>query len=324
MAGWAVRRLLQAGLTFAASLLLLFVIMRITPGDPLVRLDADASLTPVEADALRRRFGLDQPLGRQLVSWLSGVARGDLGVSIGHYPDRVGSLLASRLPATLLLGGTVLLVNFTAGIWLGVLQARHRGRRLDRWLTRISLTGYAMPAFWLGLVLVSFVSLRWGLLPAAQMTDPLLSPDAPLLTRALDVLRHLLLPAGTLAVVTIAGTMRLQRSAMLEAMREDFVHSARARGLTERRVVWGHAWRNAISPVLTLFGLSLPVLVTGTVFVEYVFNWPGLGSLAAEAIATRDYPLLMGCALLVSGLVVAGGVITDAGYLALDPRVRSE
>ncbi|HEX9895415.1 MAG TPA: ABC transporter permease [Gemmatimonadales bacterium] len=324
MAGWAVRRLLQAGLTFAASLLLLFVIMRITPGDPLVRLDADASLTPVEADVLRRRFGLDQPLGRQLVSWLSGVARGDLGVSIGHYPDRVGSLLASRLPATLLLGGTVLLVNFTAGIWLGVLQARHRGRRLDRWLTRISLTGYAMPAFWLGLVLVSFVSLRWGLLPAAQMTDPLLSPDAPLLTRALDVLRHLLLPAGTLAVVTIAGTMRLQRSAMLEAMREDFVHSARARGLTERRVVWGHAWRNAISPVLTLFGLSLPVLVTGTVFVEYVFNWPGLGSLAAEAIATRDYPLLMGCALLVSGLVVAGGVITDAGYLALDPRVRSE
>ena len=324
MAGWAVRRLLQAGLTFAASLLLLFVIMRITPGDPLVRLDADASLTPVEADALRRRFGLDQPLGRQLVSWLSGVARGDLGVSIGHYPDRVGSLLASRLPATLLLGGTVLLVNFTAGIWLGVLQARHRGRRLDRWLTRISLTGYAMPAFWLGLVLVSFVSLRWGLLPAAQMTDPLLSPDAPLLTRALDVLRHLLLPAGTLAVVTIAGTMRLQRSAMLEVMREDFVHSARARGLTERRVVWRHAWRNAISPVLTLFGLSLPVLVTGTVFVEYVFNWPGLGSLAAEAIATRDYPLLMGCALLVSGLVVAGGVITDAGYLALDPRVRSE
>jgi len=324
VAGWAVRRLLQAGLTFAASLLLLFVIMRITPGDPLVRLDADASLTPVEADVLRRRFGLDQPLGRQLVSWLSGVARGDLGVSIGHYPDRVGSLLASRLPATLLLGGTVLLVNFTAGIWLGVLQARHRGRRLDRWLTRISLTGYAMPAFWLGLVLVSFVSLRWGLLPAAQMTDPLLSPDAPLLTRALDVLRHLLLPAGTLAVVTIAGTMRLQRSAMLEAMREDFVHSARARGLTERRVVWGHAWRNAISPVLTLFGLSLPVLVTGTVFVEYVFNWPGLGSLAAEAIATRDYPLLMGCALLVSGLVVAGGVITDAGYLALDPRVRSE
>jgi len=324
VAGWAVRRLLQAGLTFAASLLLLFVIMRITPGDPLVRLDADASLTPVEADVLRRRFGLDQPLGRQLVSWLSGVARGDLGVSIGHYPDRVGSLLASRLPATLLLGGTVLLVNFTAGIWLGVLQARHRGRRLDRWLTRISLTGYAMPAFWLGLVLVSFVSLRWGLLPAAQMTDPLLSPDAPLLTRALDVLRHLLLPAGTLAVVTIAGTMRLQRSAMLEVMREDFVHSARARGLTERRVVWRHAWRNAISPVLTLFGLSLPVLVTGTVFVEYVFNWPGLGSLAAEAIATRDYPLLMGCALLVSGLVVAGGVITDAGYLALDPRVRSE
>jgi ABC-type dipeptide/oligopeptide/nickel transport system permease component len=273
---------------------------------------------------LRRRFGLDQPLGRQLLSWTRGALTGDLGVSIGQYPHRVGPLLASRLPASLLLGGTVLLLNFTLGVWLGVVQARRRGSRLDRWLTRISLTGYAMPAFWLGLVLISFVSLRWGLLPAAQMTDPLLSSAAPWSARLVDLLRHLVLPALTLSVVTIAGTMRLQRSAMLEVLRQDFVPAARARGLAERRVVWGHAWRNALFPVLTLFGLSLPMLVTGAVFVEYVFNWPGLGSLAAEAIATRDYPLLMGSALLVSGLVVAGGVITDLGYHYLDPRVRAE
>lgn len=320
---WAVRRLLQAALTLAVSLLLLFVIMRITPGDPLVRLDVDAPLSPEEAEELRQRFGLDRPIGRQLVDWLRGVARGDLGVSIGHYPDRVGTLLRSRLPASLLLGGSVLLCNFTLGVWLGVLQARHRGRAVDRWLTRLSLAGYAMPAFWLGLVLISFVSLQWGWLPAAQMRDPLMSPDAPFFTRALDLLRHLVLPVTTLAIVTLAGTMRLQRTAMLEAMREDFVHSARARGLSERQVVWRHAWRNAVFPVLTLFGLSLPMLVTGAVFVEYVFNWPGLGSLAAEAIATRDYPLLMGSALLVSTLVVAGGVITDLGYRLLDPRVRT-
>ena len=321
---WAVRRLLQAALTLAVSLLLLFIIMRITPGDPLVRLDVDAPLSPEEAEELRQRFGLDRPIGRQLVDWLSGVVRGDLGVSIGHYPDRVGTLLRSRLPASLLLGGSVLLFNFTIGVWLGVVQARHRGRAVDRWLTRLSLAGYAMPAFWLGLILISFVSLRWGWLPAAQMSDPLLSPDAPFYTRAVDLLRHLLLPVATLAVVTLAGTMRLQRTAMLEALREDFVHSARARGLSERRVVWRHAWRNAVFPVLTLFGLSLPMLVTGAVFVEYVFNWPGLGSLAAEAIATRDYPLLMGSALLVSTLVVLGGVITDLGYRLLDPRVRTE
>lgn len=323
MAGWAVRRLLQAALTFAASLILLFIIMRLTPGDPLVRLDEGAPLTPVEAEALRRRFGLDQPIGSQFTSWISGVIRGDLGVSIGHYPDRVGTLLASRLPATLLLGGTVLLLNFTLGVWLGVVQARRRGSRLDRWLTSLSLTGYAMPAFWLGLLLVSFVSLRWGWLPAAQMTDPLLPPDAPLLTRLVDLLRHLVLPALTLSIVTIAGTMRLQRTAMIEVLREDFVHSARARGLGEQRVVWRHAWPNALFPVLTLFGLALPILVTGSVFVEYVFNWPGLGSLAAEAIATRDYPLLMGCAMLVSGMVVVGGLLTDLGYFLLDPRVRT-
>jgi peptide/nickel transport system permease protein len=319
---WAVRRLLQAALTLAVSLLLLFVIMRVTPGDPLVRLDSDAPLSPEETAELRQRFGLDQPLGRQLRDWVTGIARGDLGVSIGHYPDRVGQLLRSRLPASLLLGGAVLLCNFTLGIWLGVLQARHRGRRLDRWLTRLSLTGYALPAFWLGLILVSLVSLTWGLLPAAQMRDPLLPSDAPVLTRLADLLEHLILPVITLAAVTIAGTMRMQRTAMLEALREDFVAAARARGLEERTVIWRHAWRNAVFPVLTLFGLSLPFLVTGTVFVEYVFNWPGLGSLAAEAIATRDYPLLMGTALLVSTLVVAGGVITDLGYRLLDPRVR--
>jgi peptide/nickel transport system permease protein len=208
------------------------------------------------------------------------------------------------------------------GIWLGVLQARRRGSGLDRWLTRLSLAGYAMPSFWLGLILISFVSLRWHWLPAAQMRDPLLPPDAPILVRWLDVLRHLILPVLTLSVVTIAGTMRYQRTAMLQVMRMDYVRAARARGLSERRVIWRHAWRNAVFPVLTLFGLWLPILVTGSVFVESVFNWPGLGGLAAEAIGTRDYPLLMGTALLVSTLVVLGGMVTDLGYLLLDPRVR--
>lgn len=322
MTGWLVRRLLQAAATLAASLALLFVLMRLAPGDPLARLESDVPVSVEEAELLKRRFGLDEPLGRQLGNWIAGLARGDLGVSIGRYPDRVASLLLSRLPASLLLGGTVLLLNFTVGIWLGVLQARRRGSGLDRWLTRLTLAGYATPAFWLGLMLVSVVSLRWGLLPAAQMTDPLMPLDAPFLTRAVDILRHLVLPAVTLSAVTIAGTTRLQRTAMLETLREDYVQAARARGLSERRVVWGHAWRNAVFPVLTLFGLSLPVLVSGAVFVEYVFNWPGLGGLAAEAIATRDYPLLMGSALLVSSMVVAGGVLTDVGYHLLDPRVR--
>jgi peptide/nickel transport system permease protein len=320
--GWLLRRTLQAAVTFAVSVLLLFVLMRLTPGDPLARLEGDTQLSADEAAVLRSRFGLDQPLTRQLAAFLGGLTRGDLGVSIGHYPEPVTRLIGARLPATLLLGGSVLLLNFTVGVWLGVLQARRRGSRLDRWLTRLSLAGYAMPSFWLGLVLVSLVSLRWQLLPAAQMRDPLLAMDAPLLRRWLDLGRHLVLPVLTLSIVTIAGTMRYQRTAMLQVLRLDYVRAARARGLSERRVIWGHAWRNALFPVLTLFGLWLPILVAGSVFVESVFNWPGLGALTAEAVATRDYPVLMGTALLTSGLVVLGGLVTDVGYLLLDPRVR--
>lgn len=323
MAAWVIRRLLQALATFAASLLLLFVLMRAAPGDPLARLEGDIPLAPEQVAHLRAQFGLDQPVGTQLRAWLGGLMRGDLGVSIGHYPERVGTLLRTRLPASLLLGGVVLLLNFTVGVWLGVQQARHRGRPLDRWLTRLSLTGYAMPSFWLGLMLISVVSLRWQLLPAAGMWSPMLPADAGLLERAGDLLRHLILPSLTLALVTIAATMRHQRTAMLQVLRQDYVRTARARGLTERQVVWRHAWRNGLFPVLTLFGLSLPLLVTGSVFVEYIFNWPGLGALAADAIAGRDYPVLMGTAVLVSVMVIVGNLLADAGYMLLDPRVRA-
>ena len=322
MAGWAIRRLLQALATFAASLLIIFIIMRVAPGDPLVRLGAENPMNPEEVRVLRERFGLDQSFGTQLANWVGGAIRGDFGTSIGHYPETVGRLLSTRLPASLILGGTVLLLNFTLGVWLGVLQARHRGGRLDRWLTRFSVALYAMPAFWLGLMLIALLSLEWRIFPSAQMHDPFISPDAPWTTRFTDLLRHLVLPAVTLSAVTIAGTMRLQRTAMIEALREDFVRAARARGLDEQRVVWRHAWRNALFPVVTLFGLSLPLLVTGAVFVEYVFNWPGLGGLAAEAIGGRDYPLLMGTAMLVTGAVILGGVITDFAQHALDPRTR--
>lgn len=321
---WLLRRLAQALLTFVVCVLLLFIVMRATPGDPLARLDAEAVVTPEEASLLRSRFGLDQPLPQQLAAFLGGVARGDLGVSISRYPDRVGDLIVSRLPGTLLLGGTVLLLNFTVGLWLGVLQARRAGSWLDRGLTWISLTGYAMPAFWLGLLLVAAVSLQWQLLPATQMRDPLLPTDASWLTRTGDALAHLILPALTLTIVTLAGTMRYQRAAMLEVLDQDYIRAARARGLSERRVIWAHAWPNALFPVLTLFGLWLPLLVTGSVFVESVFNWPGLGALTAEAVATRDYPVLMGTAMLGTALVLAGGVLADMGYRWLDPRTRTE
>jgi peptide/nickel transport system permease protein len=319
---WLLRRALQAAVTFAVSILLLFVLLRLAPGDPLARLTGDRAVSEAELHQLRVRFGLEQPIAAQLRAFLGGVARGDLGVSIEHYPERVTSLLAARLPATALLGGTVLLLNFGIGSWLGVRQAVRRGSRFDRWLTRLALAAYATPSFWLGLVLVAFVSIRWHLLPAAQMSDPLLDPAAGPLTRSLDVLRHLVLPALTLSVTSIALPLRHQRAAMLAGFRLDFVTAARARGLPERRVLWRHAWRTTLVPMLTLLGLWLPMLVSGSVFVESVFNWPGLGSLAAEAIGARDYPVLLGTALLVSGAVVLAGLLADLGYALLDPRVR--
>jgi peptide/nickel transport system permease protein len=270
---------------------------------------------------LRARYGLDQPVGTQLASFLQGLVRGDLGVSI-EYGRPVTALLAERLPATLLLGGGVLILNFTVGLWLGVRQAVRRGRREDRWLTTLSLVGYAMPSFWLGLVLAWLMGIHWRLLPAAGIQDPLLSSSAAWSTRAVDVLRHLVLPMLTLSVVSIAATMRHQRSAMLEVLRLPYVLTARAKGLTDREVTWRHAWRNALFPVITLFGLWLPILVSGSVFVEAVFAWPGLGSLADGAVGSRDYPLLMGTSLLVAALVVASGFATDVAYALLDPRVR--
>ena len=287
MGRWLARRALQALLTLAIAIVLLFLLTHILPGDPLAREGSPFALTPAQRTALEARYGLDRPLLAQLASFLGGLVRGDLGTSI-EYGRPVLGLLAERLPATLLLGGTVLVLNFTVGLWLGVRQAVRKGEAEDRWLTTLSLAGYAMPSFWLGLVLAAWVGVRWRLLPPAGMSDPILA-GGPLVVAG-DVLRHLILPAATLSIVSIAGTMRYQRSAMIEALRLPYILTARAKGLSERRVTWRHAWRNALFPVITLFGLWLPILVSGSVFVEAVFAWPGLGSLAATAVSAGTIP----------------------------------
>jgi peptide/nickel transport system permease protein len=318
---WLVRRVAQAAVTFAIAVVLMFVLMRLAPGDPLSRIQEGRPMSPQEVEHLRKLYRLDQPMHEQFVEFVRGVLAADLGTSIEHGLP-VTTLLGSRLVPTLLLGGAAIFLNFTLGLWLGVRQAVRRGSREDRALTVLSLAGYAMPSFWLGLVLAWLVGIQLRWLPVAGMRNPLLAPDAPWIARALDVAAHLALPALTLSVVTIAGTMRYQRNALLEVLRLPYIGTARAKGLPEHAVVWRHAWRNALFPVITLFGLWLPLLVTGSVFVEMVFAWPGLGSLAASAASSRDYPLVMGAALLAAGLVVAASLLTDLAYALLDPRVR--
>jgi peptide/nickel transport system permease protein len=321
LTAWLARRIGQAIVTFVAAVVLMFVLMRLAPGDPLSRLQGERPMGAEEVAELRRKYGLDEPLGRQFLAFVQGVGRGEFGTSIEHGLP-VQSLIAARIVPTLLLGGTAILLNFTLGLWLGVRQAVRRGSREDRALTLLSLTGYAMPSFWLGLVLAWAVGIELRWLPAAGMSDPLLSGDAPWIARALDVGSHLILPALTLSAVTIAGTMRYQRSALIEVLHLPYIMTARAKGVSDRAVVWRHGWRNALFPVITLFGLWLPILVTGSVFVESVFAWPGLGSLAASAAMSRDYPLVMGAAVLAAGLVVTASLLTDLAYAWLDPRVR--
>jgi len=319
---WLARRALQAVVTALIALTLLFFLIRSLPGDPLAILSEDRPLTSEQVRDLQRRYQLDQPVGAQFTSFMGGALRGDFGTSI-QYGRPVTQLVLERLPRTLLLGAAVLLINFTLGLWLGVQQALHRGRPLDRILTTLSLTGYAMPSFWLGLMLVLTFAVRLHWLPAAGSQDPGLDGSGGA-TLVLDRLRHLVLPALTLAAVSIASSMRYQRAAMLEALRQPFVVAARARGLTRDRVVWGHALRSALPSVLTLFGLWLPILVVGAVFVEQVFAWQGLGSLTAGAAAARDYPLLMGTAVVATAAVVTGSFVSDVLHSLLDPRARVE
>jgi peptide/nickel transport system permease protein len=321
LTAWLLRRIAQAIVTFAIAVVLMFVLMRLAPGDPLARMQEDRVMSPEEIARTRAIFDLDRPIHLQFVAFVKGVARGDLGLSI-EYGLPVTTLLASRIVPTLLLGGATILLNFTLGLWLGVRQAVRRGSREDRVLTTLSLAGYATPSFWLALVLAWLVGIELGWLPVAGMRNPLISPNAPWLTRAADIGAHLILPALTLSIVTIAGTMRYQRSALLEIIRLPYIVTARAKGVSDRAVIWRHAWRNALFPVITLFGLWLPLLVTGSVFVEMVFAWPGLGSLAAGAASSRDYPLVMGAALLAAGIVVTASLMTDVAYALLDPRVR--
>jgi peptide/nickel transport system permease protein len=318
---WLVLRALQAIATLLAALVVIFFLMRVLPGDPVPVIIGERQVSPEEITRIRARHCLDCPLPGQFLDFVRDAARGDLGTSI-RYNRPVTQLIREHLRPTLLLGATVLLINFTLGVALGAWQGVRKGRLVDRLLSGFSLLAYALPTFWLAIILVWIFPIKLGILPSTGFTSVDLPSDAGLLTTAWDIAAHLVLPVVTLCIVSIAATMRYQRNAMIEVLRTDYVRTARAKGLPERQVLIHHAWRNAVFPVLTIFGLWLPILATGSVFVESIFSLNGLGLLAFESIGYRDYPLLMGSAILVSSLIVFGGFLTDLGYMMLDPRVR--
>lgn len=302
-----------------AVVTLTFVLVQLAPGTPFI--SPDHPMDPEVVARLDTLFGLDQPLAVRYVKYLDAVVRGELGESFSQRRP-VADALADVMPNTLVLGAAALCVDFVLGLLLGVYQATHRGQRRDAWLSGVTLFLYSLPTFWLGLLLLLLFGqwLHW--LPVAGTSDPALHAALPWAGKLIDRLRHLALPALTLGLVGAAGTARYQRAAMLETLHQEFVRTARAKGVGERRVIWRHALRNALLPMITLFGLSLPFLLTGAVLIESIFSWPGMGRLAVTAIYQRDYPLVTATAMVAAAMVAAGSLAADLLYAWADPRIR--
>ena len=321
MTAWLLRRLAASVAIVLAVLTFTFVLIHLAPGTPFLPSSDDRSVSPEAIARLKRVYGLDRPLAVQYVKYLGNVGHGEFGESFSQHRP-VARALADAVPNTVLLGVAALVIEFTLGIALGAYQAARARRRVDAAISHLTLFLYSVPTFWLGLALLLVFGqwLHW--LPVGGVSDPVVHDALPWGGRILDTLRHLILPAFTLGLVGAAGTARYQRAAMLEVIHQDYVRTARAKGLGERRVLVHHALRNAVLPVITLLGLSLPFLLTGAVLVETVFAWPGMGKLAADAIFSRDYPVVTAAAILAAAMVALSSVVADLLTTFADPRVR--
>lgn len=321
MVTFVARRLGQAVLITFGVATLTFILLHLAPGDPFAAAAESPYVSPQMIEQARRNFGLDQPIPAQYLRYLANLARGDLGTSFSmHRP--VLDVFRDAIPNTLLLALTALLIDFSLGMGIGVVQGMRPGTRLDRGLSTITLTLYSVPTFWLGLMLVLVFGERLGWLPVGGATDPALYFLRSPVGKLLDRLQHLLLPALTLGLVGAAATARYQRAAMLETIRQDFIRTARAKGLSERAVALRHALPNALLPTITLFGLAFPMLLSGAVLVETVFSWPGMGKVTVDAVLRRDYPVVTGAALMSAFMVVMGNFLADLAYRIADPRTR--
>jgi peptide/nickel transport system permease protein len=314
------RRALSGAAVVFGVLTLMFFLLRLAPGDP-ARLLVGPAATEQQVSAQRHALGLDRPLPAQYATWLGRFVQGDWGTSIATGRP-VAHTLAEAWPATVRLVGISLVLSYLLGIAIGVLQAM-RGGRLDTALSVATVTLFAMPGYWLGLMLVMVFTYETRMLPAFGAAGL----DSDFLTgwgRIADRLRHLALPLATLTLIGIGGTARYVRGAMLDVAGAPFVAIARAKGLSPTRVAVRHVLRNALIPVVTLLGLSLPALFSGAVFIEAIFAWPGVGRVLVNAVGARDYPMVMAATAVSASLVVAGNLLAEALVGWADPRVRAD
>lgn len=300
---------------------LLFFLVHLSPGDP-SQVFIDPTYTTRDLESLRHHWGLDRPLPEQYLHFLSNLLRGDLGDSL--FEGRpVRDILLERLPRTLALSGMALILLFAAGIAIGTIAAAREGGLVDRLLTGGSLLLYCTPGFWLALMAtVLFVDL-WPLFPGSGMGSVGVDPSRVSFGVWLgDRLWHMILPAVCLAAGGAAGVARYVRGGVLDALAEDHVFAARARGLGPGRILFHHALRNALLPVVSLLGLYLPFLIGGSILIETVFAWPGMGRLLFDEAIKRDYPVVLGASFLLAAMAITGSLVADALYALVDPRVR--
>jgi peptide/nickel transport system permease protein len=325
MGAFILRRLIGAIPLLLGIATIIFFVLNLAPGDP-TSFYFNPNVPPEIIEQMRRNLGLDQPLYIQYFKWLTSFFRGDFGYSLAQSRP-VADIVFEALPNTLMLTGTALVLVFVIGMFIGVLQAVRQYSIFDSTSSVISLFFYSMPSFWLALMLVLIFSLKahqWGW-PIALPATGITSVDYEFMNageQIRDRISHLILPVGTLTLALAAGVARYMRGQMLEVIRQDYIRTARAKGLTERTVIMKHALRNSMLPVITLLGLYLPFLFSGTIFIEVIFAWPGMGRIIYEAIFQRDYPLVMATSFIFAVIVIVGNLIADVLYAVADPRIR--
>ena len=318
---YLLRRLLQAGISILAVIILGFALIHSAPGDPIDVLAGEfGAASPDYLAQLRHEYGLDQPLWIQLADYLGNVARLNFGYSFRN-DTTVLELILSRLPATMLLMTTSIALSFIAGLALGIVAARHVNRLADNLISVMALLCYAIPLFWFGLMAIVLFTVKLGLLPSDGMFT--IGADYGWFGSMIDVARHLVMPAASLALFHMAVYTRLMRASMLEVHGLDYVRTARAKGLSQSRIALAHVLPNAILPMVSMVGVQIGPMLGGAVLVETVFGWPGLGRLAFDAIFQRDYNLLLGILMLSSTLVIVTNFLVDLLYSRLDPRIQA-
>ena len=316
MLQYIILRIMKGGLTFLAAVTVTFLIVRLMPGDPTTAFISD-SMSPQDVQALNTLLGLDKSLFEQYALFLRNLANFELGQSF-FYKEAVSAIIAPRLGWTLLLIGTSLVITLLIGIPLGVYTARHKGKWVDQSVSTMIVLGISIFIPLLAFVLVYVFSLELGLTPVGGALTPGIDESE----RTLDVIRHMILPTATLVVVNLAQIVLYTRSSMLDVFKEDYIRTARAKGVNDRGVTWGHALRNAMIPTVTVTGLLLGKMVGGAVLTETVFSWPGLGSMIYEAVQKQDFPLLQGAFIVLAFSVILMTLVTDLVVAWLDPRIK--